>query len=791
MTDRQPDKPMRRINLILIALTVLSATAGSCRSSKKPQPPPARNLEPYPNRFPERKPELYTELPNREKPRALALAANRNRLYVALQGSIDNPGNEVVAVDTERRKVVKRFRVGRSPTGLALHPERRFLVVTTRYTNRLSIIDLKTGKVGSHPADVYLVQPTFSPSGDRLYATNRWRDSLQIWDVDVRNGKLQLERVAPSGAPHGIPVGTNPRDLTVSADGSTVYVASQGDLSISAIDTQTLERRSLPAPVEKQRFVMTPAEHGRNVAAPPNDLVIWKEHLYVPTLSANTHHPPHEGPDTDGDGRPGDSTPNMDFNDLQNEIAVYSLPNLQPKIRYTSDTICCREYRDVSPSDPKLGELLPPKSTWIVEGALPEQAILAKLGGQPHLVVAYSGSNELQRFRIGEDGALSPGPVVSTGYNPMGLAVDEEKGEVYVSNRLGETISVVDLESFDVVTDIVVGDVSGGDFPATDAEIGEFLMFSGAEFSIDGDQTCHHCHRGRGTISKSFHMPLLEDPRGTRKTPDHRGLFGTRPWFIEGAMDENNFFPVINEFARAENFCCWDFPDRKNCPDNPPKACADRTPPRNIPTRDAFFLQRAEEVLGRTRSFGDALKTNINYLGMTRLLGIFLLQEPALLPNPNPDDTPSVRRGQRLFNSPKTGCAGCHPPPNFAVSFQHNPFDAPLRFGPVITPNRAKDGANLDLAARGFLGTFPMAEQAKDIRLKSSSLIGIWDRPAPFLHDGRAESLREVICTPGHPALRPGETGFNELNGIPDTHGGTSHLTKRQVSDLVAFLRSL
>ncbi len=60
-----------------------------------------------------------------------------------------------------------------------------------------------------------------------------------------------------------------------------------------------------------------------------------------------------------------------------------------------------------------------------------------------------------------------------------------------------------------------------------------------------------------------------------------------------------------------------------------------------------------------------------------------------------------------------------------------------------------------------------------------------------MLHHGRAKGLREVICTPGHPALQPGERGFNEHEGIPDTHGGTSHLTAGNIADLIDYLETL
>lgn len=311
-------------------------------------------------------------------------------------------------------------------------------------------------------------------------------------------------------------------------------------------------------------------------------------------------------------------------------------------------------------------------------------------------------------------------------------------------------------------------------------------------------------------------------------------------------MDENNFRPVINEFARIENFCCSDytlFPDGApaDCADNPPLDCAespntgsrdgfaaDREGPFLHPrpteavSRDGFFLDAAEHVLGRTESFGDgvfyedvvtgdAAPVLLDLDGITRTLGLFLIAEPRLLPNPNIESA-SVQRGQALFESPATGCAGCHPPPTFTISTDHDTAGVPVRVGPVVSPMRGADGTNLDLLASGFIDTFPEAEQdacadvcdaavctedpaaCDDLRtvyFGVPTLLGLWDRAPSMLHDGRANGLREVLCTPGHSALRDGEQGFNERDGAPDTHGATSHLSPDDVRDLEAYLMTL
>ena len=93
----------------------------------------------------------------------------------------------------------------------------------------------------------------------------------------------------------------------------------------------------------------------------------------------------------------------------------------------------------------------------------------------------------------------------------------------------------------------------------------------------------------------------------------------------------------------------------------------------------------------------------------------------------------------------------------------------------------------------GFLGTFPLTVQGPaGVHFGSTPLRGLWDRPETRLyHDGRARSLREALATPGHPALGPGERGHNERDGVLDTHGGTSQLSRWQLEDLLSFLRSL
>ncbi|MCX7887174.1 MAG: beta-propeller fold lactonase family protein [Verrucomicrobiae bacterium] len=100
----------------------------------------------------------------------------------------------------------------------------------------------------------------------------------------------------------------------------------------------------------------------------------------------------------------------------------------------------------------------------------------------------------------------------------------------------------------------------------------------------------------------------------------------------------------------------------------------------------------------------------------------------------------AARRGRLVFK--KAGCSNCHSGPFFTNQREYN------------------------------VGTG--SGQDKDHPFDTPSLIECW-RTAPYLHDGRAATMMEVLTT-----FNPG-----------DKHGKTSTLTKQELEDLVAYLLSL
>ena len=100
----------------------------------------------------------------------------------------------------------------------------------------------------------------------------------------------------------------------------------------------------------------------------------------------------------------------------------------------------------------------------------------------------------------------------------------------------------------------------------------------------------------------------------------------------------------------------------------------------------------------------------------------------------------SAARGEKVFD--ESGCAGCHAPPLFSSEGLQD------------------------------IGTGNGLDKGKPFIVPS--LIEAW-RTAPYLHDGRAATIREVI------------TRFNKS----DLHGSTSSLTEQEKEDLIQYVLSL
>ncbi|MCL5098497.1 MAG: c-type cytochrome, partial [Candidatus Omnitrophica bacterium] len=100
----------------------------------------------------------------------------------------------------------------------------------------------------------------------------------------------------------------------------------------------------------------------------------------------------------------------------------------------------------------------------------------------------------------------------------------------------------------------------------------------------------------------------------------------------------------------------------------------------------------------------------------------------------------AAERGQKIFN--QTGCAECHPAPLYTDLQSHD------------------------------IGTGKLMDKGK--AFDTPTLVEVW-RTAPYLHDGRAATMKELL---------------SEHNPA-EAHGKTAGLAEEQIDDLVEFVLSL
>lgn len=133
---------------------------------------------------------------------------------------------EVINLGTFQR--VATVTVGRSPQGLAVSPDGKFLYVANNGAGTVSIVNASTlavkavVAVGSAPRNIAV-----SPDGSTLYVTN------------YNSGTVSVIDAALMKVTHTVPAGVNPHGIAVDSSGRRFYVANYSSNSLSIIDAVT------------------------------------------------------------------------------------------------------------------------------------------------------------------------------------------------------------------------------------------------------------------------------------------------------------------------------------------------------------------------------------------------------------------------------------------------------------------------------------------------------------------------------------------------------------------------
>ena len=323
---------------------------------------------------------------------------------------------------------------------------------------------------------------------------------------------------------------------------------------------------------------------------------------------------------------------------------------------------------------------------------LPFDLALSSDGQRMHIV--HLGSGDLSVIDLETRQVLAH---IEVGDGPRGIVLSPDDRTAYVANSLSNDVSVVDLGTFEEITRIKVTTSP----LSPELQRGKLLFISSRSTRISRDQwmSCESCHADGEQDGRTWLFP-----DGPRNTANLRGLAHTHPLHWSADRDEvQDFEFTIRELQAGTGLL------------------EDPHPELGSPNT------------GRSADL-DALAAFIE----------------SLQPKPSPFRradgmlSPKAQRGQVIFHRVDVGCAECHMPPLFTDLRVH---DIGTGHGPG------------ELLGPGF---------------DTPSLRGVW-HTAPYLHDGRASTLQEVFIT----------------HNPTDQHGQTAHLSEQELQDLVAFLLSL
>ncbi len=329
------------------------------------------------------------------------------------------------------------------------------------------------------------------------------------------------------------------------------------------------------------------------------------------------------------------------------------------------------------------------------------------------LYVIYAGTDDMNVIEPSEGDyeLIKRLRFVGVGRNPRAIRVSPDGKTVYVYNAMDFAVGVYDADMRKQAT------VTTCDPPKTAEWVRGKILFNSARPPMTSRKwiACSSCHPDGHNDGR-----VWQNPEGLRKTPSLFGVAHTHPLHWSADRDEVQDFEytIRGLLMQGSGFL-----------GGRTKAKAGFAP-----------VELDEKCAGRSSDL-DAIAIYTNSFDFT------------LSPNiPAPGKlSPEAERGKALFFDKTVGCASCHSGPYYTDSSLQRPFK---------------------LHDVGTGGDDPTEKIGP--KYDTPTLLGVY-RTAPYLHHGKAKTLRDVLTT------------CNK----EDKHGKTSRLKPAELDDLIAFLKSL
>jgi YVTN family beta-propeller protein len=405
--------------------------------------------------------------------------------------------DSLLAVNVKTQKVVSRVKVGHKPKDVAVSPDGQTLYVTNEWADSVSEINavkfevVRTLATGWGPIGV-----TTDRSGKILYVANSISNDVSV--IDLAKG-AEVKRLASWRSPHYVALSHDGRHVYVTNILGRLGPPNQPPVSeLTVIDTKTLkvsQRVPVPGALELRHVAEAPATTGG--------------YLLVPFM------------------RPKNLNPLIQVSD--GWILTHGMLVVKPGaggnyVALTQQILTDdvdKYYAGVN------GVAFTPngKRALVTSSEADTVSLIdtAKLMRRVNAVPAEQSANRLDSARTFVDRRLA------TGANPNGVVIAPDGKFAYVVNRLGDSLTVVDIARERIQGTIDLGG------PKEDSQLrrGEQLFHS-ARFCFQGQFACITCHPDNHIdgVAWNLETPQLGRDRVANRTL--RGVAETAPYKWNG-----------------------------------------------------------------------------------------------------------------------------------------------------------------------------------------------------------------------------------------------------------------
>ena len=557
-----------------------------------------------------------------------------------------------------------------------------------------------------------------SPSGDTLFATHPW--SGEVVRMDVKGTRAHVVKTARTGG--------EPRSVAISPDSSRLYVALAGSSQIVALDTSSLNEIAR-FPVGGRPRAVLPSADGKGlfVADFDADQVLRLDALTgkVEARSAYINRPACLALAADGSEVYAVSFRTGQVVVLDKRCTV--LRRLQAPAQLNqchTVTLGPRGllYAPQTRSDTVVGGLTFDRSVFPAIVAADPRGSRASVKYFPDLLVVPP--HRPVEVAVDQRTVF----LASAGSDDV-LAIDRDSGFAkWHAQRVGLEPGGIVLDS--IRSRLYVLTVTGQQIVTLDARTGDVL----SRVRFANDPTPPKIARGRYLFGTATDKRLTKDQWMSCAVCHPGGDQDGRQWdFGDGPLDTTSLRGCLQAIPLHVTGHLDEIQDTYDF--------------TRLIMAGQWFVPREDmhEYLGQSNAGLDP--------DLDAIAAYIASLAPRRPTKPAAELETLIEKGRDIFFSKETGCATCHAPPLYTESGKRT---AEGTFVLHDVGTRLPGGSN------------------RHQRLDTPSLIGL-RRSEPYLHDGRARTLKDV---------------FTEFNR-EDKHGQTSHLSEKEIQALVEFLKSL